>query len=254
MGANAQTAVPTFTASQVLTAAQQNNSARTGVPVFASTTTRNAAFGGSNKTLAEGQLCYVEGVGLQSYNAAGAWVTWGAAPSSALVNLQGATFSNVTSVSTPNGTFTSTYANYKIIFQLTALTADADFTFRMRASGTDTTGSVYNTALAGSLGAGTASNQGGTTQTAFLIGQSDGSQGLRYAFVCDMIAPQLTENTRWFGTLGGVLKDASDVYFRAGGGHMGGANETTSYDAVTFISSVASSMTGYYKVYGYVNS
>nr|NDG08486.1 hypothetical protein [Oxalobacteraceae bacterium] len=85
MGANAQTAVPTFTASQVLTAAEQNNSARTGVPVFASTTTRNAAFGGSNKTLAEGQLCYVEGVGLQTYNAAGAWVTWGTAPSTSAV-------------------------------------------------------------------------------------------------------------------------------------------------------------------------
>ena len=79
MGANAQTAVPTFTASQVLTAAQQNNSARTGVPVFASTTTRNAAFGGSNKTLAEGQVCYVEGTGLQTYNGS-AWVTWGLSP------------------------------------------------------------------------------------------------------------------------------------------------------------------------------
>lgn len=77
MGANAQTTVPTFTASQVLTADQQNQSARTGVPVFATTITRDAAFGGSGeKTLAEGQLCYVEGTGLQSYNGS-AWVTWG---------------------------------------------------------------------------------------------------------------------------------------------------------------------------------
>lgn len=77
MGANAQTTVPTFTAGQVLTAAQQNDSARTGVPVFASTVTRDAGFGGSGeKTLAEGQLCYVEGTGLQTYNGS-AWVTWG---------------------------------------------------------------------------------------------------------------------------------------------------------------------------------
>ena len=60
MGANAQTTVPTFTAGAVLTAAQQNASARTGVPVFATTTLRDAAFGGSNKTLAEGQMCYIE--------------------------------------------------------------------------------------------------------------------------------------------------------------------------------------------------
>jgi hypothetical protein len=70
MGANAQTTVPTFTASQVLTADQMNQSARTGVPVFADTTARDAAFGGSGeKTLAEGQLCYLESTDkVQFYN------------------------------------------------------------------------------------------------------------------------------------------------------------------------------------------
>jgi hypothetical protein len=46
MGANAQTTVPSFTIGQVLTADQQNQSARTGVPVFATTVERDAAFGG----------------------------------------------------------------------------------------------------------------------------------------------------------------------------------------------------------------
>lgn len=60
MGANAQTIVPTFTAGQVLTAAQQNQ-INTGVPVFATTAARDAAFGGAGeKTLAEGQMCYIE--------------------------------------------------------------------------------------------------------------------------------------------------------------------------------------------------
>jgi len=70
MGANAQTTVPTFTAAQVLTADQMNQSARTGVPVFADTTARDAAFGGSGeKTLAEGQLCYLESTDkVQFYN------------------------------------------------------------------------------------------------------------------------------------------------------------------------------------------
>lgn len=79
MGANAQTSVPTFTASQVLTAAQMNESARTGVPVFATTVTRDAAFGGTGeKTLAEGQMCYIEGAGngIQIYNGS-AWITVG---------------------------------------------------------------------------------------------------------------------------------------------------------------------------------
>jgi len=85
MGANAQTTVPTFTTGQVLTADQQNQSARTGVPVFATTITRDAGFGSTGeKTLAEGQLCYVESTGLQTYNGT-SWVTWGTAPSTGAV-------------------------------------------------------------------------------------------------------------------------------------------------------------------------
>ena len=76
MGVNAQTSVPLFVANTVLTAAQQNTSAATGVPVFATTVTRDAAFGGSNKVLAQGQMAFVETAGLQFYNGT-AWVTAG---------------------------------------------------------------------------------------------------------------------------------------------------------------------------------
>lgn len=76
MGANAQTTVPTFTASQILTAAQMNQSARTGVPVFATTTDRDAAFGGAGeKTLAEGQLAYIEASDIVQYYDGSAWKT-----------------------------------------------------------------------------------------------------------------------------------------------------------------------------------
>ena len=77
MGANAQTTVPTFTASQVLTAAQVNQ-INTGIPVFATTTTRDAAFGGTGeKTLAQGQLCYIEATDkVQFYNGT-AWANLG---------------------------------------------------------------------------------------------------------------------------------------------------------------------------------
>ena len=78
MGANAQTTVPTFVASQVLTADQQNQSARTGVPVFATTVERDAAFGGSGeKTLAEGQLAYLESTNVVQYYDGAAWATVG---------------------------------------------------------------------------------------------------------------------------------------------------------------------------------
>jgi len=54
MGANAVTTVPVYVAGEVLTAADLNIT-NSGVPVFATTTTRDAAFGGSGeKTLAQG--------------------------------------------------------------------------------------------------------------------------------------------------------------------------------------------------------
>jgi hypothetical protein len=78
MGANAQTSVPTFVASQVLTAQQLNDSARSGVPVFADTTARDAAFGGSGeKVLAEGQLCYLEDTNKVQYYDGAAWANLG---------------------------------------------------------------------------------------------------------------------------------------------------------------------------------
>ena len=78
MGANAQTSVPTFTAAQVLTAAQMNESARTGVPVFADATARDAAFGGTGeKTLAEGQLCVLEDTNKVQYYDGSSWANLG---------------------------------------------------------------------------------------------------------------------------------------------------------------------------------
>ena len=47
--ANEQTSVPLYAASEVLTAANMNISAGTGVPVFATTVTRDAAFGGASE-------------------------------------------------------------------------------------------------------------------------------------------------------------------------------------------------------------
>jgi hypothetical protein len=62
----------------VLTADQQNQSARTGVPVFADTTARDAAFGGAGeKTLAEGQLCYLEDTNKVQYYDGAAWANLG---------------------------------------------------------------------------------------------------------------------------------------------------------------------------------
>ena len=250
MGANAQTSVPTFTSGQVLTAAQQNESARTGVPVFASTVTRDAAFGGTGeKTLAEGQLAYVEGTGLQSYNGT-SWVTWGTAPSSgALTLITAASFTTATSVSLPSNTFSSTYRNYKLILNITAVTSDATFTIRMRASGSDDTNNSYATMLAGYTNTNTTSNIG-TDGTSWNAGESDASL-VRYSFVADVLQPQTATATNLAATYAFVNQAQSAVVMRTG--VLQFAN-TTQFDSLSFISSVASSITGTYRVYGYADS
>ena len=72
---NTQTSVPAFTAGQVLTA-QQQTEINTGIPVFATTTTRDAAFGGTGeKTLAEGQYAYIEADNSTQYYDGSTWKT-----------------------------------------------------------------------------------------------------------------------------------------------------------------------------------
>jgi hypothetical protein len=86
MGANAQIAVPAFTAGQVLTAAQQTE-INTGIPVFATTVTRDAAFGGANeKVLAEGQFAYIEATNTTQYYDGASWLAVAGAKLGQVVN------------------------------------------------------------------------------------------------------------------------------------------------------------------------
>ena len=104
--ANTQTTVPIFTAAQVLEAAQLNNSAATGVPVFATTVTRDAGFGGAGeKALAEGQLCYLESTNVVQYYDGAAWATVGPASRGAVVQVKSTTLTSTFSGVATLGTF-----------------------------------------------------------------------------------------------------------------------------------------------------
>ena len=246
MGANAQTAVPVFTAGQVLTAAQQNQ-INTGIPVFATTVTRDAAFGGTGeKTLAEGQFAYIEATNTTQYYDGANWQAVGA---SGLTFITGATFTTATSVSLPNSTFTSTYTNYKIVYNMTALTSDADLTLRLRAAGTDSSGASYFWSYRGLDVNNNASDAAGNNATSFGAAELDSAFPF-YTFNVDLFNPEIAQYTNMLGSIVFVAK-AGATTTRNGGGINTAA---TSFDSVTLISSVASSMTGNYKVYGYSNS
>ena len=73
MGANATTFVPAYVSGEVLTAADLTVT-NSGIPVFATTVTRDAAFGGTGeKVLAEGQFAYLEDTNTTQYYDGAAW-------------------------------------------------------------------------------------------------------------------------------------------------------------------------------------
>lgn len=142
MGANAVTTVYDFTAGQVLTAAQMDN-VNSGIPVFATTVTRDAAFGGAGeKTLAQGQTCYIEATSsYQTYNGS-SWVTFGAGGFT-FIAASGAQ-SAVANIAF-NNCFSATYSNYKIIVENLSQSVGANSQFRLRVGGVDTVGTGYYT-------------------------------------------------------------------------------------------------------------
>jgi hypothetical protein len=113
MGANAVTTVPVYTAGEILTAADLNIT-NSGIPVFADSSARDAAFGGSGeKVLAEGQFAFLEDSNTTQFYDGAVWKPVGVAPGLVLIKTE----TIGTTVGSVNVTdaFSSTYENYKII-------------------------------------------------------------------------------------------------------------------------------------------
>lgn len=247
MGANAQTTVPSFVASQVLTADQQNQSARTGVPVFATTVTRDAAFGGTGeKTLAEGQLCYVEGTGLQTYNGS-SWVTWGAAPTSGFTVVKAETSFSASASVTADNVFTSSYSNYRIVFKYQTSTTGGIYA-RLRASGSSATGTNYNwQRILGNGGTITGAQNAGISY--WELGNATNG-AYNSLIIIDLISPQLAEPTL-FSNVNPYHNGsyATPLLFTSGGNH----SLSTAYDGIELYPATGTT-TGAYTIYGYGKS
>jgi hypothetical protein len=244
MGVNAQTAVPAFTAGQVLTAAQMTQ-VNTGIPVFADTTARDAAFGGTGeKVLAEGQYAYLESTNVTQYYDGSAWQSVGA---SGLTYITGASFSAVATVDSPQNTFTSTYANYLVIVDIQTVASAAAFYWRFATTGTPvTTGYDW----AGMTVRSTAATfPGGASNAAqFYVGDVGAIEFSSFAFT--VINPQVSaRNSKiiWAGP------HADGTYYYSTS--AAGRNLTAaSHDGFRLFNSGGVNMTGSYKVYGYANS
>jgi hypothetical protein len=235
MGANATTFVPSYTSGEVLTAANLSVT-NSGIPVFATTVTRDAAFGGTGeKTLAEGQFAYIEATNTTQYYDGAAWQSVGA--TSGLTLISATTIGTAVSTVTISGAFSSTYDNYKILVSGgTSSLSDGELNLRL---GAQTTGyKSYNfysayTAVAPTYQAPTAH---------ILIGRygTDGTNS-----TVDVLAPNLAKTTFVFGSGGSndYVHFCSGVSFN-----------NTQFTAFTLFPNTGTLTGGTIYVYGYAKS
>jgi hypothetical protein len=236
MGANAQTVVPVFTAGQVLTAAQVTQ-INTGIPVFATTATRDAAFGGAGeKTLAQGQYAFIEATNTTQYYNGSAWVAAGASGLTLITSqVIGTTVASVT----VSSAFSTTYDSYKIVIAGGA-GSSANAGIRMTLGAT-ATGYYYGIPLAIYSGGGAAS-LAGTNTTSWEVG-SVNVASLNLSL--ELVDPFNTKTTKMFASI------AKDTSGGAGGGFL---DNTTSYTAFTLTPSAGTLTGGTIYVYGYAKA
>ena len=248
MGANAVTSVPVYAAGEILTAANLNIT-NSGIPVFATTTTRDAAFGGaSEKTLAEGQYAYIEATNTTQYYDGAAWQTVGA---SGLTYITGGSFTTVAAVSLTAGTFSSTYRNYLININITANSSDANaLNWRGRTSGTDNSNANYSFSLRGSRysdGATTSGGNGASATAGRLTYMQNPMTGCVVS--ATFFAPQLASTTSFVTSSTGRGVGDPDAALQ-GGGYF---NASTQFDALSFYPATGT-ISGTYEVFGYAIS
>lgn len=240
MGANAQTSVPAFTSGQVLTAAQQTE-INTGIPVFATTVTRDAAFGGTGeKTLAEGQFAYIEASNTTQYYDGSNWQTVGA---SGLVFITSTTFTNATTVTVDN-CFTSTYRRYLVSSQISGGSTDQIY-WQFRYGSTTQAASYYS-----------AANIASYTGSSGVLGITNGSQirlqGNRGTSTAQNVWVDYVGNASEKGVILFQSWGSDQGEAFSGGGYVNSAQTYTGF--VLSNSAGAATLSGSLRVYGVANA
>ena len=237
MGANAVTTVPVYTAGEVLTAADMNIT-NSGIPVFATTTTRDAAFGGAGeKTLAEGQFAYIEATNTTQYYDGAAWQPVGA---SGLVLVKTQTIGSAVATVTVSDAFSATYDAYKITVTGGASSAaDTELEIQLGASTTAYDYSVIYTGYNNTVAA-----VGGANQARWrYLGNGSGSNGL--SLNIDLINPFLAKFTTYSSSI------PNQGYAGTNNGRHAVA---TSYTSFILQPNSGTLTGGEIRVYGYANS
>ena len=232
MGANAVTTVPVYTAGEVLTAADMNIT-NSGIPVFATTVTRDAAFGGTGeKTLAEGQFAYIEATNTTQYYDGAAWQSVG----NSLTLLSTTTLSGATTtISAIDQTYNQIYGT---ISGVTNATADGDFRCYVNNAAT---GNYY---VGSRLDSGTAAAVAGANDSWRLsantnLGRTNANNFFSF-YMNNYASTTSYKNINWSGSWNG------DDLFIGTYGHM----SNTAITSLVFLNSGGNLSTGTVTLYG----
>ena len=235
MGANATTFVPAYVSGEVLTAADLTVT-NSGIPVFADSTARDAAFGGTGeKVLAEGQYAYLESTNATQFFDGAAWQPVGVAPG--LILVSSTTIGTTVASVTISGAFSSTYDNYKILISggtVSGGETDLQLTLGAQVTGYKTQQSIYsyNTSAPGYL----------APTTNIPIGRAD-TDGLTAD--ASVVSPNLAKHTFVTSACG------SDTFATT---VFATSNSNTQFTAFTVTIGTGTMTGGTVRVYGYANS
>lgn len=166
-----------------------------------------------------------------------------------LVLLSSASFSAVSSVSMPAGTFTSTYPMYKVMFRLTAASADLNVTMRVNNAGTARTASSYHGAAVVGQSNGYNNFESSNGASAFNL-QSCSTSNPIYSLDFSVFSPtNASVQTSWTGSFAAARP--GEISTVSTGGSFGGSyrvNEAN--DGLTWVASTGN-FTGNWYVYGF---
>lgn len=145
-----------------------------------------------------------------------------------------------------NNCFTNNFDNYRIIFMLTAVSANVNFYWRLRASGTDSTAGYYWGGLrVGTLG--TSSVNANSPRPGAEVNPSFLSSAIpQGTSTIELSRPNESVNTPF--TFVENFNDTTDQQIRSGGGiHL----VASAYDGITFGVAGGATMSGIVRVYGW---
>jgi len=236
MGANATTSVPVYASGEVLTAANLNIT-NSGIPVFATTVTRDAAFGGTGeKTLAAGQFAYIEATDQTQYYSGSSWQSLGAVALIETLSPSAAATAQFTT-----GSFSSAYKFYTVKYVL-----NTTFSVQLRSAGSTITAANYirgalQNSTGNSVSGGYAS---GLTSMAWQTSTTGPSnyEGSVDCFDASVSRPQsFVHGSRW-GLFSGATQASDYVIFNY--------NNSQVFDSLLF-TATSGTLTGTIKLYGW---